>query len=235
VNNDPNRRTTAGCDLTQRANKPTLFVFAYDWRKGNEENAAALKDYVGCVQRFYPDVKINILAHSMGGLDARWMLTHLGMAARVLTLTTLGTPHRGSPLADWGVRRLERLAKPVLDLLGVPPGAFYDLTTARCRAFNEETPDAPGVRYFSVAGRYEGRWDNPAWLLSAPLIARAEGVNDGLVSLASARYGEGCEVWDGDHFSLINWLNPLAVRRGVCRERTEQYAALVRRLADEGF
>jgi len=43
-----------------------------------------------------PDVdgrKVHLFAHSMGGLDARHMITHLGMANRVRTLTTIGTPH----------------------------------------------------------------------------------------------------------------------------------------------
>ncbi|MFO0865908.1 MAG: hypothetical protein U0744_14870 [Gemmataceae bacterium] len=47
----------------------------------------------------------HIIAHSMGGLDSRYMITKLGMADQVISLTTLGTPHRGSPFADWAVRR----------------------------------------------------------------------------------------------------------------------------------
>ena len=38
---------------------------------------------------------------------------------------------------------------------GVPYQAYIDLTTTACRAFNERTPDAPTVRYFSVAGRID--------------------------------------------------------------------------------
>src|SRR5437879_9812393 len=51
------------------------------------------------IERESPDEPVHILAHSMGGLDARYMIAHLGMAHRVLSLTTLGTPHRGSPFA----------------------------------------------------------------------------------------------------------------------------------------
>jgi hypothetical protein len=57
ANNNPARRTTTGCDLAQKSANPTLFVFAYDWRKDNAENAVALKDYIGCVQKFYPNAK----------------------------------------------------------------------------------------------------------------------------------------------------------------------------------
>ena len=57
-----------------------------------KERAQELKDYL----LSNPDVdgrKVHLFAHSMGGLDARHMITHLGMANRVRTLTTIGTPH----------------------------------------------------------------------------------------------------------------------------------------------
>jgi triacylglycerol lipase len=176
---------------------------------------------------------VHIIAHSMGGLDARYLISCLDMASRVLSLTTIGTPHRGSPFADWGVRHLDRVLSPVFDFLGLPRQAFYDLTTDACRTFNETVVDAPGVRYFSVAGRHHGRWDRPEWLLPFSIVQAAEGDNDGMVSVASATYGEACEVWDADHVGLVSWLNPLA--EGVWDDRSRRFAALVGRLADERF
>ena len=44
----------------------------------------------------------------MAGLDARYMISKLGMADKVATLVTIGTPHRGSYFADWGVKVLGR-------------------------------------------------------------------------------------------------------------------------------
>jgi triacylglycerol lipase len=171
----------------------------------------------------------------MGGLDSRYMISQLGMAGRVLTLTTVGTPHRGTSFADWSLRRFERLLKPFFDLIGLPRQAFYDLTIAKCQELNEHMPDAPEVRYFSVAGRHDGGWHSPQWQLSHPVVTKAEGPNDGVVSVASASYGESCQVWEGDHLSLVNWLSPLSQGRDVCQDRIPQYASLVRRLADEGF
>jgi triacylglycerol lipase len=169
----------------------------------------------------------------MGGLDARYMITHLDMAGRVLSLTTLGTPHRGSPFADWALRRFRHALVPVLKYLGVPCAAFHDLTVERCREFNRQTPDVPGVRYFSVAGRVEGRWSNVPWQLTAPIVSGAEGPNDGVVSVASAQYGESCDVWDCDHLRLVNWSPPWGSSRRY--DQCSQYAGLVRRLADEGY
>jgi len=87
----------------------------------------------------------------------------MGMADRVLTLTTIGTPHRGSPCADLGVRALGG-TRALWDMLRVPYQAYIDLTTTACRKFNETTPDSPALRYFSVAGRIDEAWRSLRWL-----------------------------------------------------------------------
>jgi hypothetical protein len=55
------------------------------------------------------------------------------------------------------------------------------------------------------------------------------------VSLASASYGEHVDVWDGDHFHLVNWVHPLKCIRGLWRDPVPRFGSLVRRLADAGF
>src|SRR2546423_874265 len=96
--------------------------------------------------------KVVIVAHSLGGLDARHMITHLGMADRVAALVTVSTPHRGSPYADWCVRHLGRRLRglALMKLLGLNIEAIVDLTTESCARFNERTPDVPGVKYYSI-------------------------------------------------------------------------------------
>jgi triacylglycerol lipase len=187
------------------------------------------------IDRESPHEPVHLIAHSMGGLDSRYLVSRLGMADRVLSLTTLGTPHRGSPFADWALRHFGHFLAPAFDFLGVPRKAFEDLTVARCRRFSEETPDAPGVRYFSVAGRVRPDWLSPQWHLPASILEKAEGPNDGVVSVESARHGEGCEVWDDDHLGLVNFRHPLQKVFRACPDRAAHYAGLVRRLADEGF
>ncbi|MEV7680053.1 alpha/beta fold hydrolase [Streptomyces sp. NPDC088341] len=49
-----------------------------------------------------PDGKIDIIAHSMGGLVARHHLTHEISRARTAHLVTFGTPHHGTNTANWG-------------------------------------------------------------------------------------------------------------------------------------
>ena len=146
------------------------------------------------------------------------MIARLGMADRVLSLTTIGTPHRGSSFADWGIRRLSRVVIPMLRSMGLPHQAFYDLTTESCRRFNDEVPNVPGVHYHSIAGRCEIPWVGPEWRFSFRVVSKAEGPNDGVVSVASAAWGESHEVWAGDHLNLVNWPNRRARRLGVWSE-----------------
>jgi len=99
VERNPDRRTPAGCDVTQRNLNPTLFVFAYDWRKSNVESATALRDYISCIQQFYPNSKVDILAHSMGGSVARRYILDNPGTHEVQKLVTIGTPWLGAPKA----------------------------------------------------------------------------------------------------------------------------------------
>src|SRR5258708_6013617 len=152
---------------------------------GTAERAAQLKALLDAESRTEP---VHLIAHSMGGLDSRYMISRLGMAPRVLSLTTIGTPHRGSPFVDWGVRRFARLVCPVFEFFGLSYQAFKDLTTGHCKVFNRNTPDSPAVRYFSVAGCFRTDWLAPEWQLPSSIVERLEGPNDGVVSVKSARY-----------------------------------------------
>lgn len=65
---------------------PNLFVFPYDWRQSIDITAAAFKTYVRCVQYLYPSgTKVNVIAHSMGGLLVR---------RHILQANLDGEPHR---------------------------------------------------------------------------------------------------------------------------------------------
>ena len=166
----------------------------------------------------------------MGGLDSRYLISRLGMAERVLSLTTLGTPHRGTPLADQGIkifgRVIDELARHGIDLRG-----FLDLTTAACAEFNAQTPDVPGVRYYSIAGQFEPRFGD---LLQVPhaIIRQAAGANDGLVPVASATYGRFLGTWAANHFRLMNWATNILLPIPELKDRTilDGYLGLIRHL-----
>ena len=98
--------------------------------------------------------KVNVIAHSMGGLDARYAVSALGLSAKVASLTTIGSPHRGTPLADLGTGFFGDTLKlrALFERLGLDLSAFYDLTTQRMAAFNAAVPDVKGVSYGCYLG-----------------------------------------------------------------------------------
>jgi len=219
----PNALRAVGNRVLQARVSPTA---------GVAKRAADLKRFI---DREAPGQQVHVIGHSMGGLDSRYMISRLGMESRVLSLTTIGTPHRGSSFADWGWFRFARIIVPFLRWVGIPHEAFIDLRTDTCRRFNEEVPDAPGVRYYSVAGVCEKPWLGPEWRLPYGIVNRAEGANDGVVSVASAQWGEHTDMWAGDHLNLVNWPNRLARKRGVWSDLAPDYGRILRRLAQAGF
>ena len=209
-------------------------VFAASVRptSGVADRARDLKQFI---ENEVPAGPVHLIAHSMGGLDARYMITRLGMASRVRSLTTIATPHRGTAFADWGVRHFGRILTPFLGLAGIPHQAFFDLTTESCQRFNELVPDVPGVRYFAVAGHCDAELISTEWLVPHRIVSRVEGPNDGVVSVASATWGEHTDVWAGDHLNLINWPNRLALWRGTWHQLAPDYRRIVHRLAAAGL
>jgi triacylglycerol lipase len=186
---------------------------------------------------------VNIIAHSLGGLDARYMISRLKHPAiRVASLTTIATPHRGSPVADYFV---EKGAGPIylprlyglIERTGLGTEAFEQLSTRFLTTeFNPATPDLAGVRYFSYGADIGGK---PPLLslfrFPHGLIARREGANDGLVSVESSRWGEYQGTLDGvGHLDLINWSNRMrwALKQWVGFRKTFNAVAFYLGIAD---
>ena len=177
-----------------------------------------------------PHARIDLIAHSLGGLDARYALTHLGLAQRVRSLVTVGTPHRGTPLADLAVKGPLDWARRIIGALGVPLEALEWLGTDALAAFNAQVVDVPGVRYACVVGGMH-RADSVVPLALIPAHAylrRIAGPNDGLVPIASQYWGETLAEIEADHFAQIGWR--VAVRGSF--DAAGLYAYVVARLGD---
>lgn len=178
-----------------------------DWAGPLEKRAEELGCEVDSVLALTGRAKVHIIAHSMGGLDARWMIAKLGYAAKVCSLTTIGTPHHGSPVADWCVtnRKTTRGIIAWLQRRGLDVTGLYDLTTAASAKRNEAL--APFEANNGVIYR---TWGGQAtfWAAFGPLKPKylllkhvyGEPLNDGLVPLRSARwkqeYFQGVLPWD---------------------------------------
>jgi triacylglycerol lipase len=147
-----------------------------------------------------PYRRLILVGHSMGGLDARFVASRLDPRGRVRHVVTIGTPHRGTAVADLALRDtlwLTRLAR------FVDRGALRDLAAENAGRLDELMPDRPDVGYVALGGAC------PTPLLVGTLrrlgdrLAEEEGPNDGLVSLRSALRGEGAVSVDANHLELI--------------------------------
>ena len=166
------------------------------------------------IKERFPTGEIHIIAHSMGGLDSRFLLSNnlLGLADRVVSLSTLSTPHRGSPVADLVLGLIPgidaRPVRAVLDRLSsIGSGALDDLTATAAVAFNQENRDLPHVRYLS----YFGCGHISLALLATYEFIKSRGrtddekTNDGVVSLTSAKWPIDLvePPWPADHLAQI--------------------------------
>ncbi|CAI1818397.1 hypothetical protein SEUBUCD646_0B01880 [Saccharomyces eubayanus] len=154
---------------------------------------------------------LNLIAHSMGGLDCRYLISNIkNRGYDILSLTTISTPHRGSEMADYVVDLFENL-----NSLRVPqkilPISFYQLTTTYMKYFNLVTPNSPKVSYFSYGCSFVPKWYNVFCTPWKIVYQRSKGrPNDGLVTIDSSRWGEYRGTLKGmDHLDVINWKNKL--------------------------
>lgn len=182
--------------------------------------------------------KVIVIGHSQGGLDARWAAAHA--PTHIAAVVTIATPHRGSPVADVSAGLTPGVAADAAnalgDLFGLSTsggstsfqGALMSLTSTGAAAFNAATPDAPGVAYYSVAGRsalagasscpsgvggFMSSWDSDLDPLKLELVGVAgilaaaslpsTPVQDGLVTVESAQWGHFLGCIPADHLDQV--------------------------------
>lgn len=148
--------------------------------------------------------KVNIIAHSKGGLDCRYAISKLGMDQYVASLTTINTPHRGCEFADYLLSKIPQKQQNFVattynnalrkfgdfnpDFLA----SVYDLTAAACWKRNEEVKDSPNVYYQSIGSKLNYASNGRFPLnFSYRFVQNFDGANDGLVGEKSFPWGQG--------------------------------------------
>ncbi|MGI6000786.1 MAG: lipase family alpha/beta hydrolase [Candidatus Merdisoma sp.] len=192
--------------------------------------------------------KVNIIAHSKGGLDARCAVSTLGMSPFVASLTTMNTPHRGCRFVDYACRLPESFYRFVAGCFdrtfarfGDKAPDFYTATrqfsTEASARFNEKTPDMPGVYYQSYTSKMKNPFSH--LLLSIPycMIRPLEGENDGLVSVESAKWGEFRGVFSNKRLRGISHGDIIDLKRQDYKgfDVVETYVQIVAELKERGF
>lgn len=157
--------------------------------------------------------KVNVIAHSKGGLDSRWAIAMEGAAPYVASLTTVNSPHRGCAFVDCLLQKCpaslqEQIAHTynrALKLVGEPEADFLtavgDLTAEKClarEALLKEIEDKlyadrteGGIPRHSIGSQMNTASGGAFPLnLTYHFPAFFDGPNDGLVAEGSFAFGD---------------------------------------------
>lgn len=224
---------------------------------GNHQSAASVADSGAELKARILEIiaqtgaeKLNVIAHSKGGLDMRYAVSKLGMDTYVASLTTINTPHRGCIFADYllsGIpaalqQRVAAAYHTALKKAGDENPDFLaavnDLTASACLAFNQEVLDMPGVYYQSVGSRLNrpsaGRFPLN---FSYHLVKYFDGPNDGLVAESSFPWGADYRLLTVDGARGISHGDMIDLNRENIPgfDVREFYVSLVHKLKEKGF
>lgn len=191
--------------------------------------------------------KVNVIAHSMGGLDMRCALTHMDISQKVASLTTLATPHRGTYLADLILKTPEIITERLSDVVDWFGNSVYTREKSEvlssveqlCRGyvqdeFNPDTPNLEGFPYFSYSaavGKETNYSLNPVFLFQNTQIFAQENINDSFVSVDSAKWGTHLGTVALSHMNQIN----VQVSKEAKIRYLEFWLGAIKKLGEMGF
>lgn len=215
-----------------------------------EYNASLLHERVMQVLNETGAEKINIIAHSKGGLDCRSMIHTYDMGKYIASLTTMGTPHYGVKFADVLLNKLpDKFVTAVANRINKIFRAYGDtnpdfktavnqLTEREAAKFNAKTPDSPLVFYQSYASVMGCAISD--YILTIPyIIGRCVGSkkNDGLVPEPSAHWGEFKGVLANKHIHGVSHGDLIDLKRDDYRgfDILSEYVKIVSELKEKGF
>ena len=199
--------------------------------------------------------KVNIIAHSKGGLEARYLVHTLGCGYLVASITTVATPHHGSKTMDviqklpsWIMHGIALPINGISKLLGDEKPDFFtacaQFTTEHMKKFNANNPDVDGVYYQSYASAMKSPFNDVIMLVQNIVVRLIEGDNDGLVTTVSARWTNFKEIWIGASRRGISHMDTVDARRRSLTRKEQQngiadvcdcYIAIVEELKRMGF
>ena len=195
--------------------------------------------------------KVNIIAHSKGGLDSRYAISVLGMNKYVASLTTISTPHRGCGYADYLLGKAPKTLKDyisdkyntALRSFGEKDPDFIaavsDLTQKHCQDMNETALDCDDVYYQSVGSRMKNYRSAGFPMNIVYIIARnfSKNDNDGLVDTESMKWGERHIFFEPKTHRGISHGDTIDLLREDIKgfDIREEYVSIVHGLKEMGF
>ena len=221
-----------------------VYVATHDGFGSIESNAEQLKKFIEDVMNETGAEKVNIIGHSKGGLDSKYLITNLGMEEKIASLTTLSTPHRGSAIASL----LWKLPKWIKKIIAFFINTFYKILgdehpDAMTACYQLRTSDAAEetlcfsekVYCQSFSTTLERSRDCFVMALPRKIYMRCEKTdNDGLVSIESAKFanyrGECLDI-SVSHAQIVDF----ASRKKQKEKIYDFYKKLCSELAEMGY
>ncbi len=192
-------------DYALKAGYQTVFIQLYDAAgKGSAsqwDNGKLLAQKLEEIYNHFGK-KVNIVAHSKGGIDTQAALVGYGANRFVGNVITLATPHYGSNLADLSY---SWWAGWLASILGQKDDGTYSLQIgemAKFRSTIDNNPAAKLNRYYTATGTSWG----PVFsaLSMGGLYLSSYGSNDGLVNEWSAKLPYGTHLFTDSRFDHDN-------------------------------
>jgi triacylglycerol lipase len=185
-----------------------------------DSNAKILKENIEKIFSETKAEKVNIIAHSKGGIDSRYLIWKYDYGNKIASLTTISTPHHGSELADL-IYKLPifhfGIAKMALRIFGklygdINPDIFnvnYQLTTKKMKEFNENIPMNSQVYYQSLYTTMRNSFDDLMFFYSHLYLKIKIGENDGVVCEYSSKWGNNIKKIEGgiSHAEIVGYKN----------------------------
>lgn len=219
-----------------------------------ESNGAFLAEKIREIIEETGAAKLNVIAHSKGGLDIRYAISSLKMSPYIASLTTISTPHHGSLTVDKLLRLPEFMIKIAagcgdiwLRICGDKNPNTYEVfktfTTAAAEDFNRNNPDAPEVYYQSYAFIMKHVWSDLFMLVPGIVVKFFEGPNDGLLAPRATRWTNFRGIVTSNSSRGISHCDEVDMRRrkltnkqgeGI-RDITDLYISIINDLRNKGF
>jgi len=209
-----------------------------------EANSLILKETIEKILLETGKKKVNIIAHSKGGLDSRYLIWKYNFGDKVASLTTICTPHHGAEVADliYYQRLVDKdMIIKALALLGeldsnISPVIYEitrQLTTEYMKEFNEKVIMDNRVYCQNMYTTMKSASDDVLFRYTYKYIKGISGANDGLVSEVSAKWGNNsAKIRDGvSHREIIDILEEISPRNDI----PAIYVGIVKGLRDKGF
>ncbi len=209
-----------------------------------ENNAAQLKNYINKVCEIEGSERVNLIAHSKGGLDSKHMIVYLDMEDKVASLTTLCTPHKGSLIAsriwNWPMWLKKIIAFQLNTFFKILGDKNPDSMRA-CEQLRkcDESEDTLRFSYKVYCQSYSTTMKSgkDSFILAIPMKIYKHyetADNDGLVSVESSKFGNyrgNCLDIPVSHAQIVDFFAKKSQKEKVY----DFYKKLCKELADMGF